>query len=530
MSDRRAALLNKRFYDVLKGKVPIEPRNCHLFLDSICSQPDVAVCVNKIVGESKGPSIVQEAMRLDLSAGFMNDIGANVLVYLLQATSISSNVLDHLFIQIVEPDFFWSAFSHAFARGELLEKAELAFAGLLLRLLNLSNHDTTPYLELAGRPNVLPKLTSSANLEVRLIGEKIKHILSTYGSSAPPSAANGPGGRHDNDLVNFRDIAILPTADEIGSKQLPFLRRTRTADYLDNTFRLLREDMIAEMREELQALEGKNVKRHRSNLVDVFILKGVYHGTDDRKMLWGITLECVDDLPSLKRIPPKDRKAYLTDDHAGSKILRHQSLVCVVVDKEVVGFGTVNRVEDLLIRSPPIIKSQHIPVSDELLFWKRGVTLRNPPQMADGVITAIQANHSGNLQPLLQTPDPINLDDSQALSILSGLTQRVSLIQGPPGTGKSFVGALLAKALHDFTNQTILVVCYTNHALDQFLDDLLKIGIPDDHMVRLGGRAKPQLAHLNLFSPGQRTSQPPRSPLITLLRSSWQTEFVMRIS
>ncbi|KAG1894709.1 P-loop containing nucleoside triphosphate hydrolase protein [Suillus fuscotomentosus] len=565
MSDRRAALLNKRFYDVLKGKVPIEPRNCHLFLDSICSQPDVALCVNKIVGESKGPSIVQEAMRLDLSVEFMNGIGANVLGYLLQATSISSNVLDHLLVQIVEPDFFWSAFSRAFTREELLEKAQHAFAGLLLRLLNLSNHDTTPYLELAGRPTVLPKLTSSANLEVRLIGEKIKHILSTYGSSTPPSAVNGPGGRHDNDLVNFRDIAILPTADEIRSKQLPFLRHsseledesgesTRTADYLDNTFRLLREDMIAEMREELQALEGKNVKRHRANLIDGVILKGVYHGTDDRKMLWGITLECVDDLPSLKRIPFKDRKAYLTDDHAGSKILRHQSLVCVVVDKEVVGFGTVNRVEDLLIRSPPVIviqldgrastsrtilqlrnakdakllqidtalfafepvlkalqKTQYISVSDELLFWKRGVTLQNPPQMADHVITAIEANHSGNLQHLLQTPDPIHLDRSQASSILSGLTQRVSLIQGPPGTGKSFVGALLAKALHDFTDQTILVVCYTNHALDQFLEDLRKIGIPDNNMVRLGGRAKPQLAHLNLFNPSQRTSQPSRT-------------------
>lgn len=487
MSDRRAALLNKRFYDVLKGKVSIEPRTCRLFLDSICSQPDVAVCVSKIVGEPKGPSFVQEAMRLDLSLEFMNGIGADVLLYLLQATSINSNVLDHLFVQIVEPNFFWSAFSHAFARGELVEKAQHTFASLLLRLLNLSNHDTTPYLELAGRPNVLPKLINSENLEVRLVGEKIKHILSTYGSSAPPSAANGPGGRHDNDFVNFREIAILPTADEIRSKQPPFLRHsseledesgenTRTADYLDNTFRLLREDMIAEMREELQALEGKNVKRHRANLIDGVILKGIYHGTDDRKMLWGVTLECVDDLPSLKRIPPKERKVYLTDDHAGSKILRHQSLVCVVVDNEVVGFGTVNRVEDLLIRSPPVIviqldgrastsrtilrlrnakdakllqidtalfafepvlkalqKMQHIPVSDELLFWKRGITLRNPPQMADNVITAIEANHSGNLQQLLQTPDPIRLDRSQALSILSGLTQRVSLIQGPPG-------------------------------------------------------------------------------------------------
>ena len=433
MSDQRATLLNKRFYAVLKGEVPLGPRNCHLFLDAICSQPDIAVCVNKIVGFANGPSLVQEAMRLDLSLEFMNDIGANVLVYLLQATNISSSILDHLFIRIVEPDFFWSAFSHAFARGELLEKGQFAFASLLLRLLNLSNHDTSPYFELAGKPDVLLKLTSSANLDVRLIGENVKHIFLTRGcSSAPPASADGPGGRHDNDFPNFRDIAILPTADEIRSKKLPFLRRsseledvskesTRIADYLDNTFRLLREDMIAEMREELQALEGGDVKRRRANVIDGVILNGIYHGTDDRRVPWGITLKCINDLPSLKKIPLQARKSYLTNDHAGCKILRHQSLICVVVDGEVVGFGTVNRVEDLLALSPPTVvnqldgrtstsktmlrlrnakntkllqidtalfafetvlkalqKMQHIPVSDEFLFWKRGVTLWTP--------------------------------------------------------------------------------------------------------------------------------------------------------
>ena len=73
------------------------------------------------------------------------------------------------------------------------------------------------------------------------------------------------------------------------------------------------------------------------------------------------------------------------------------------------------------------------------------------------------------------------------------------------------MGALLAKALHDYTQQTILVVCYTNHALDQFLEDLRQIGIPDTDMVRLGGRAAPQLAHLNLFHSSQRSSQPSRT-------------------
>jgi hypothetical protein len=54
------------------------------------------------------------------------------------------------------------------------------------------------------------------------------------------------------------------------------------------------------------------------------------------------------------------------------------------------------------------------------------------------------------------------------------------------GTGKSFIGALIAKVMHDHTPETILVLTYTNHALDQYLVDLQSIGIPSESMVRLG--------------------------------------------
>ena len=57
------------------------------------------------------------------------------------------------------------------------------------------------------------------------------------------------------------------------------------------------------------------------------------------------------------------------------------------------------------------------------------------------------------------------------------------------GTGKSFIGALIAKALHLFTDKTILVVCYTNHALDDILEGLLDVGIPPDAMLRIGGKS-----------------------------------------
>jgi hypothetical protein len=58
---------------------------------------------------------------------------------------------------------------------------------------------------------------------------------------------------------------------------------------------------------------------------------------------------------------------------------------------------------------------------------------------------------------------------------------------------------LLAKTLHDRTKKTILVICYTNHALDQFLEDLLNIGIPAESMVRLGAKSTDRTKCLNLY-------------------------------
>jgi AAA domain len=74
----------------------------------------------------------------------------------------------------------------------------------------------------------------------------------------------------------------------------------------------------------------------------------------------------------------------------------------------------------------------------------------------------------------------------------------------PEGTGKSFVGALCAKILLLYSspanNTKILVNCYTNHALDQFLEDLIKIGIPKDEIVRFGSRPNQNTAELSLQS------------------------------
>jgi hypothetical protein len=51
-----------------------------------------------------------------------------------------------------------------------------------------------------------------------------------------------------------------------------------------------------------------------------------------------------------------------------------------------------------------------------------------------------------------------------------------------------------------FSTERILVMCYTNHALDQFLEDLLDIGIDSSAIVRLGSKSSPRTASLRLFA------------------------------
>ncbi|CAG9814752.1 unnamed protein product [Phaedon cochleariae] len=68
-----------------------------------------------------------------------------------------------------------------------------------------------------------------------------------------------------------------------------------------------------------------------------------------------------------------------------------------------------------------------------------------------------------------------DLNGSQVTAFKAALSQEISVIQGPPGTGKTFLGLKIADTLLRnkeawFNHTPMLVICYTNHALDQFLE------------------------------------------------------------
>ncbi|KAJ6619752.1 P-loop containing nucleoside triphosphate hydrolase protein [Mycena sp. CBHHK59/15] len=570
--DVRASRLRNLLNDVLHGKISLSKHNFSLFLEAVCGQSDHAACLNKIIGSVHGLASIQAAMRFDLSPSFLNGGATNLVTY-LQAPELKNigggDFLRQVVLALIDPPIFWTAFTEAFQSGRLAEQGAQCFAWLLLNLVLLPGSAADPYLELASSSSLLNTLIGSSQFDTRVLGHKIKDVVDTCKATIPGESDIRPGGRHDNDFVDFRKISVLPTADEVASSEEPFLPRRHPADSpdpaeavsqcLDDQFRLLREDMLYELKDELQVAFKKKKGHHRGLVVDGFILRDdIYHGTDDRRCRWGITLKCKHDPWFFKTTEAKSRRAFLTDSK-NRKFFKHQALTCLIVNGEVVAFPSIHRDEDLLAQKPPVVVLQlegesnttnallklkatkdpdikliqidtavfsyepvlkalqemrGMPLSNELLCWSESSVFEQPSyRLPSRIIDAIRSDPCRDLRTLLGTPKSIVLDDSQAASLLAGLAQKVSLIQGPPGTGKSFIGALLAKAFHD-SNRRILVVCYTNHALDQFLEEILDIGVPQSSIVRLGGKSTPRTEGLSLYK--QKSHH-------TLQRADWKT-------
>ncbi|TFK71611.1 P-loop containing nucleoside triphosphate hydrolase protein [Pluteus cervinus] len=555
--------LESHYWAVIKGeKVINNLQNAQLFLEGVRNQKDTERCMSDLVtGAGNGTTALGSAMRYDTSPGFMNGFAYPILTY-LRLNSHGGTLLHQVIDQIVDPPHFLNAFRGAFLQRALDQDNQLNFAWLFCQLIYTGS---SSYFDQLEQHNLLSMFLSSKISGVRTQGDEVQRLVNSRNgvSAALPPGEPHPGGRHDNDKEDYRTISILPTASEITSAEEPFLRQAQSINHiqdgrinahLDNQFRLLRQDMLHEMKDELKLLrtpQAKQGRTPRGMKLKGLTPEGLYYGPEKRHVKWGIAFRCSTDLPLFKKETNEQKRKAQLKDHP--QVLKHGSVVSLLIDGEVVSFPVLHRDEDLLVQSPAIVVLQFegrasitltlsrmkvahdislivtdtpffayepvlkalqdirtLPLDQELLHYVE-TTPQLPPRLsriAMEIHSKVWADPDSDLQPILATasPGPIQLDESQTESLLSGLTKNVSLIQGPPGTGKSFIGSLLTKVLHDNTDDRILIVCYTNHALDDVLDHLLKIGIPSDTMVRLGALRKvdPKIEALSIFKQ-QRT-------------------------
>ena len=356
---------------------------------------------------------------------------------------------------------------------------------------------------------------------------------------------NMTGEKPPND---FRDLPICPTNEEMASQERPFLRKNiskgRYDDvehYLDVQFRLLREDFLEPLREGIYEITHNVPKERRSQSM---------------KCYQGVRIVGKEFTPSgviykVQLHDSKSSKAIL----AHSKRLIFGSFVCLSKDKfQTMLFATVaNRdpkdvdegkfdirfVEDQnvfgiekrqvqyqMAESPAYFEAYYhvlkglqelnencMPFPEYLVECSAEVGppkyLRrdnNQDPVCYDLSKALAISHPAKLQkvPVLQPEawppaEKLPLNISQLEALKTGVTTEFSVIQGPPGTGKTYVGAKIARCLLENRKQwdpkkasPMLMVCYTNHALDQFLEKVLEFNQERGAIIRVGGRSKSQ--------------------------------------
>ncbi|KAK0127290.1 hypothetical protein ONS96_006840 [Cadophora gregata f. sp. sojae] len=390
LDDPRFLRLSKFFNDVLYGRrILNSSRDGKLFLESVCVQPDHATCAHKILTSPSGRVALQASMRFDTSCPFLNDNALQLLKYLQspQLKAIESGaVLSKILISIVEPAFFWDAFTKAFVDSLLCPEAVSAYSWLLLQLVRLPGTASSVYIQLASS-SILDLILNSSDGDTRNLGQKIKHSLPLSDEDLHIDADVKPGGRHGNDHADYRRITIMPTADELLSQDRPFFRpanfiddpefaATRRQLHVDNQFRLLREDMLGEIREEMKIMTGSKTGRHKGLTVDNLKLRGIEMGTEKKRAPWGLKFHVENGLPNMKNITGSKRKSYLSDNR---HVLRHGNMACLFIDDEPVAFPTILRNEDELAQVPAIVTVQFQEddtLSEALLRMKTAKSIR----------------------------------------------------------------------------------------------------------------------------------------------------------
>ncbi|KAK6434747.1 hypothetical protein LTR95_009062 [Oleoguttula sp. CCFEE 5521] len=559
----RAAKLRKLLDSYIDGDRTIKTTSDgKLYFEAMVSQDDTVACIERMSASKNALAALRLALRFDVTPIFLNTTFSKFIGVLrvpTLAVTCGGELLKRLLTIVVQPPTVWNALLSAH------QKAEVSFAWLLLELITWAVNSPINVDETARDITQRKVFLSAEDRELRTLGYHIQHVLQT---KAAPIEQDGPhpGGRHDNDHADFRKVAIFPTDDELMSADLAFYRSAnaiitqplnlRPAMHLDNQFRLLREDLLAELREDVNARGKSGPKRRARAALQGLALAGVHFGEGKFKTRCALKLSVTNGLEALTRLDEvSQRKAILKSN---PKYLKHQSFGCILDKGRIITFATLHRDEGLLTQSSPLIVLRtpdrasmerllavlqasetadfvivdtpvfayepvlrclqtisELPLSQQLFSTGDEVesAVRNSAVVAEAIIdnltrvTGADGERDG-LQKMLSLPKPVRLDHSQLQSLLAGLRQSVSLIQGPPGTGKSFIGALLSKGLVKHSSEKILVLCYTNHALDQFLESLLDIGIPADLMVRLGAKCTTRTAPLQLSKQTARSGHP----------------------
>ncbi|KAF2175097.1 hypothetical protein K469DRAFT_724434 [Zopfia rhizophila CBS 207.26] len=320
---------------------------------------------------------------------------------------------------------------------------------------------------------------------------------------APPTTT--VTSTYPRSLTDITKIKIFPTREEILSDKADFLPLTdleqphfltdQAERHIDTHFRLLRYDTFRELKDALKGLmHALNFGDFRAYYYPNAYIS--YVSFDNRR-----GLEVNISFPQLsweesKRLAEghlfftvTERNTDTRRDHSLTREDSRGTITAKLASHNQMGIESAVRLScqkarGVLIEFPGEVGKVNIP--PPLYARQPGFTFPLKP------ILKPSRPHNGSIS---INPTSSANDPTICRALLAALTREFAFIQGPPGTGKSYLGIQLMKVLMDSKKTVdlgpVVVVWYTNHALDQFLEHLHAIGIRK--IIRIGGQSQSSL-------------------------------------
>uniref|UniRef100_A0A2S2NW97 NFX1-type zinc finger-containing protein 1 n=2 Tax=Schizaphis graminum TaxID=13262 RepID=A0A2S2NW97_SCHGA len=363
---------------------------------------------------------------------------------------------------------------------------------------------------------------------------KITKILNRFASI---KLDNGTKNDNKNELQNstppedFRLLSVYPTPFDM-KYQRPFIRPNITKGtyqsvehYLDVQFRLLREDFIAPLRDGIKCYIENNTNRGEGRKIINNIR--IYRNIQFNK-------EKVFVQDKLGYIINFNKNKKLKINWDISKRLMYGSLLLftvnefndffigIVLDRDKRYLKNGQLIVELIENVQPDILASSLTMAESEVYFEpykcamqvlKNLNSNNFP-MEKYIISACNKIENPNYLKSLPvkmfningessfnvlndcewpTREKIGLDEMQYKAFKAALTNELAVIQGPPGTGKTFIGLMIIETIiqnlyrKNKLKNPIIVVCYTNHALDQFMEGIIKF---TNNVVRIGGQTK----------------------------------------
>lgn len=370
-----------------------------------------------------------------------------------------------------------------------------------------------------------------------VIIDKIENILQQYKNLKPNNVTTKV---EKNDLQNalppedFRILSVYPTTADMECRK-PFLRPNiikgayqNVEHYLDVQFRLIHEDFVAPLREAIKCYKENKKKKikERKTINNIRIYRNVkfyekkdfveeklgylinFNENNKLKINWDVSKRFM--FGSLLVFTANEFDDFFMGIVLGrdkNHLENGQLMVELIDDVQPKNTASFIMAESEVYFEPykcamQVLKNMNnnnFPM--EKYFISVCNKIDNPDYFKYLPGTLYKYKFNEEEFNVLNDEDwppkeKFRLDEMQYEAYKAALTRELAIIQGPPGTGKTFIGLMIVETIiknmySEFNdiklNKPITIVCYTNHALDQFMEGIIRF---TNNVARIGGQTK----------------------------------------